>query len=357
MEVNLKKAAILTLILVVIFIGGWELYLRNNGMFISYDDNEALWSNNRLHVYMPSDQSTVFIGSSRIKYDLDIPTWENITGEKAIQLAMVGSNPRPVLENLAEDKNFKGNLVIDVTEGLFFSKGGRTTPDKNIGYFKKITPAQRFSFKVNHLLESKFIFLDKDFFSLEALLRMIPIHERPGVYGGPNFPKEFEKVSFERQNMMTDKFVADTNLQNQVKNIWDGFRKINKEPPVSGKALDSIFNSVKVCVDKIKSRGGHVIFVRTPSSGPYLAGERMGFPRQKYWDPLLAITGCPGIHFEDYPAIAHFECPEWSHLSPKDAIVFTKNFIEILREKGWSFPNKQTTALNNIHAKTNNHGF
>jgi hypothetical protein len=56
---------------------------------------------------------------------------------------------------------------------------------------------------------------------------------------------------------------------------------------------------------------------------------------------LLAITGCPGIYYKDYPAIAHFVCPEWGHLSPEQAAIFTKNLVKILREeKGWTFPKK-----------------
>ena len=69
-----------------------------------------------------------------------------------------------------------------------------------------------------------------------------------------------------------------------------------------------------------------------------LMGENMGYPKEKYWDRILAITNCPGIHFADYPAIAHFICPEFSHLSQPDAILFTKDFIRILQEeKGWKF--------------------
>lgn len=80
---------------------------------------------------------------------------------------------------------------------------------------------------------------------------------------------------------------------------------------------------------------------RTPSSGPFWMGEQMGFPRAKYWDRLLALTGCPGIHFADYPAVASFVCPEWSHLKPADAVTWTINLVDILqKEKGWVFPLK-----------------
>src|ERR1700676_244745 len=118
---NFIRAGILALSLSVIALVSWEIYLRHTDLPISYDDNDALWADKRAMVYEPRDQATVFIGSSRIKYDLDIPTWEAITGDHAIQLANVGSSPRPVLEDLSNDTNFMGNLIIDITEDLFFS--------------------------------------------------------------------------------------------------------------------------------------------------------------------------------------------------------------------------------------------
>jgi hypothetical protein len=61
----------------------------------------------------------------------------------------------------------------------------------------------------------------------------------------------------------------------------------------------------------------------------------MAFPREKFWDKLLAVTECEGIHFEDYDEIAHYQCPEFSHLSVPQAVSFTKSFINILQDKGW----------------------
>jgi hypothetical protein len=340
---SFAKAALLTLVLVVASIVSWEIYLRNKGIGIAYDDGKELWADKRAMVYEPLDKATVFIGSSRNKYDLDIDTWESMTGDHAIQLANEGMSPLPVLDDLASDEKFKGKLIIDLTEILFFStsEGNLSDSRDRIKYYKERTPAQRFSFEVNHVLESKLVFLDRDNYSLNALLEKTRIPSRPGVFVMPIFPLDFGRVKFSRQNLMTPKFVSDTNLQNQVKNIWVFFRKMSKEPPASGSKLDSIIRAVKTSIDKIKARGGKVLFVRTPSSGPFLAGEKMGFPRANYWDRVLRETGCDGIHFEDYPPIAHFQCPEFSHLSPGDAIIFTKNIIDILEnEKGWTFPHR-----------------
>src|SRR5580698_6435492 len=117
---NFFKAGVFALFVVLALVVSWEIYLRQK-ISVDFDDDEALWADKRGMVYEPSDKATVFIGSSRIKFDLDIPTWQNLTGDHAIQLANVGSSPRPVLEDLANDKNFKGKLIIDVTEGLFFN--------------------------------------------------------------------------------------------------------------------------------------------------------------------------------------------------------------------------------------------
>ena len=341
---SLVKAGILTLVLVITAVVSWELYLRSKGFETTYLDDPALWTHNRDMVYEPADKATVFIGSSRIKFDLDIPTWESITGNHAIQLACVGSNPIPLLEDLANDKNFKGRLIVDVTEGLFFSTAppNAKRPVENMKYFKERTPAQRASFHINHLLESQFVFLDKEWNSLNARLENLSIADRKGIYNFKGFPPGFGRVNFDRQEYMTDEFSADTVEQNKVKAIWDVFRQMSKDPPASGAKLDSILNSVKLAVDKIKARGGEVLFVRTPSSGPYYSmGESKAFPREKYWDRVLAVTNCTGIHFKDYPPIADFICPEFSHLSRADAIVFTKNLINILQEKGWVFPQKK----------------
>ncbi len=340
MHPNLIRAAALALSLSLIAILSWEIHLRHKGHQLTFDDNEALWADKRAMVYEPADKATVFIGSSRIKYDLDINTWRALTGKDAIQLANVGSSPRAVLTDLANDTNFKGDVVVDVTEGTFFSEfafyDGST--NKKIAYYHNRTPTQRFSFQVNHVLESQFVFLDQDWFSINGMLDNIPIPPRPGVFPGLHFPMGFTPVNYDRQNIMSPDFVADTNQHNAVRGIWayglnQPFDSLSKEK------LDGIFNSVKRDVDKIKARGGQVFFVRTPSSGLYWEKESKWYPRDAYWNRLLTLTDCKGIFFTDYPATSFFECPEWSHLTPADAVLYTKAFIQEMQEKEWPSKN------------------
>ena len=335
---NLKLAGLFALLISFVAMLCWETHLRNQGNKISYDDNEALWADKRALVYQPSDKATVFVGSSRIKYDLDISTWVALTGQQAVQLANVGSNPRLVLDNLANDKNFKGKLIVDVAEDIFFSRQAfydwRTK--KKIAYYKERTPTERFSFQIDHALESEFVFLDQDNFSINAMLDNMHIPSRPGVFPGLFFPMGFSLVNFERQSYMSPDFVADTNQQNAVKAVWAYGIQRRAASPMPKETLDSIFISVKINIDKIRSRGGDVMFVRPPSSGAYKEAEMKGFPRAAYWDRLLTFTNSKGVHYSDYPGTADLVCPEWSHLCPADAVIYTKSLVKALKEeKGW----------------------
>jgi hypothetical protein len=338
------KAGILTLALILGFVILWELFWRSKGFPVAYNDDEALWAGERAKVYQPIDEATVFIGSSRIKFDLDIPTWQKMTGEEAVQLSMVGTNPRPLLHNLADDINFKGKLIIDITEPLFFSPqpAREKSARDGIAFYEDYTPTEKFSSHLNYGLESQIVFLEKERFGLNALLKDLEIPNREGVRERPVFPKEFGLTKRNRQDYMMDKFLNDSSLIKRQTNAWTKTGSLSRAPGVSGDTLMQIFNQVKTSVDKIRNRGGQVIFVRTPSSGGYIETENFVYPRDKYWQALLQHTNSDGIHFKDYSVIANMICPEWSHLSSKDAIIYTKELVRILQhEKGWVFKNEQ----------------
>ena len=339
---NFRKAAIMVLSLTTILIGGYELCLRYLGYTISFDDSESIFADKKRKIYLPIHEATVFTGSSRIKYDLNTEVWRKMTGETPIQLANVGSSPIPVLKALAADSLFKGELLIDVAEPLFFDLSGRSyeRPQKCLEFSKNETPAQRFSFHINTLLESNFVLLDKDNFALSAMLDCLPIPPRPGKMDFPKYPTEFSVMNFDRNNMMTDRFVdGDKAGVKMMQDIWMQLAKMGaKAPPTPEHVIDSFIRDVKLHTDKIRARGGQVVFLRPPSSGPLWKGEQMGFPRDKFWQKILAVTGCKGMHFADYPELSKMNCTEFSHLRQSDTRIYTQKVIEVLTaEMGWKF--------------------
>lgn len=330
------KAGLLALTLLIGFIVGWEIYLRQQGFIISYNDDEALWAYHHQRVYQATAANPVLIGSSRVKFGLDLATWETTTGAAPTQLALVGTSPRPILTDLARDNQFKGTVVVGVTEMLFFAPSGsfpEQQAQKCVAYYPKWSIAQRAGFSLNRMLESRLLFLDEDLFSLRSLLKRLPILNRPGVFALPPFPMKFVSSDFNRQTFLTPEFEADTTLQNQQRAIWMYVFTQAPRMPMPDSVLTGIFKDVAADVAKIRGRGGHVIFLRMPSDGLFWEGEKQAFPRAKYWDRLLQETGAPGIHFADYPELSKYACPEWSHLKPADAKAFTKDFIRLMELK------------------------
>lgn len=343
----MARAAILSLAIATVFLLAWEGFWRSKGFIPTYNDDKALWAVKRKEVYQPSGSATVFIGSSRIKFGLDIPTWEKLTGEHAVQLALVGTSPILTLQDLAEDEKFAGKLVIDVTEPLFFSQNPafHQSAKEAVAYYQKQTPSEKASSAISLALESRLAFLEERRFSLNTLLNDIPLPNRPGVFQFPAFPKGFEWTTAGRQTYMSDMFLSDSAALKRQTDIWTTLIMGNPAPPPTGKDLDPILAGIKTSVDKIRSRGGKVIFVRTPSSGPMEEGEQKFFSRDEYWGRLLATTDSPGIHYKDYPETASYICPEWSHLSPRDAIDYTTHLVKQLGEKGW-FALKKSDLVN-----------
>ena len=80
-------------------------------------------------------------------------------------------------------------------------------------------------------------------------------------------------------------------------------------------------------MEKVRATGRAGGFHQTAFHGPLRELENQFSPRDKTWDLMLQVTGAPGIHFEDHPELAGFECPEWSHLTAQDAVSFTQALL------------------------------
>ena len=75
------KALCAALIMIVAFVVFWEYYWRNKGFTITYNDDKSNMGRQQEKDLCP--ETTVFIGDSRVKFDIDLATWKALTGENA----------------------------------------------------------------------------------------------------------------------------------------------------------------------------------------------------------------------------------------------------------------------------------
>lgn len=88
---------------------------------------------------------------------------------------------------------------------------------------------------------------------------------------------------------------------------------------------------IRAHVVSIRERGGHVVFLRMPSSGPVLEAEERIFSKGTYWAALLEATEATGIHYDDSEQLRSFDCPDFTHLDAHDAVEFSRSLaIELL---------------------------
>jgi hypothetical protein len=319
------------LVALLLALGGfvlWEWNARRLGYTPSYADTAGLWAMERRRV-TESPDGMVAVGSSRTFFDLDLGVWKEMTGTPITQLAIVGTSPRRFLNDLAEDSTFRGLVLVGVTPGLFVIAGGFRA--RFLDDARKETPAQRLSQQLAMQLERRFAFLAKDDLPLFALLRHRRMPNRKGVDDPYLEVWRLETIGERRQAYMWEKLERDPRLLKHATMAWeDG---MDERPPVTDAAIDSMLAANKAAVNRIRSRGGEVVYVRWPSGGRYVPHEQRIAPRERTWEPLLRETNAIGIHFEDYPELQGYELPEWSHLARREVPRFTRALVPIIRDR------------------------
>lgn len=315
----------LSLLTFLLGMAAWEAHWRAYGGVPGYRNSDGLWTIQRRRINAGEGDAFVVIGSSRLKFDLQLDVWQRASGVRPIQLALEGTSAMPVLEDLAEDPDFTGTLMVGVTPGLFFSGGGLR--GNVVAYAKRETPSQRASQWLSMQgLENRFAWYDPDF-ALFTVLEAQDWPAREGVQRYPDVPKVSVTTSADRNHRMWQRLETDSAYARHVQKIWVGRRPPGPPSAEQRATLDAgiereIARAV-AAVERLKARGVRVVFVRAPSDGDLLKGEQLRFPRERTWDALLARTGAPGIHFEDHADMQGLWLPEWSHLAGADADRYT----------------------------------
>jgi hypothetical protein len=317
--------AVAVVLATAVLTAGWDLYWREVGFVTrDYMDTPGLWGIQRRRA---TGDRTVLIGSSRTYFDINLRAWaEETGGPRPIQLALVGTSPRGVLTELANDSTVTGLVVVGVTPGIFFrtrrgylsdfpERAGRESPSEWLG--------QRLFMRVERL----FAFVDWDT-QLGAILERQPLPLRPGMVLD-RAVRKISRTRADRQTWLDPRILADSAYRQLVRDIWMDGRPRPVPPPDS---VTAMIAELSRDIAKIRARGGDVAFVRFPSSGRVLELERKEFPRQRYWNRLARELDAVAIHWEDHDALRDYVAPEWSHLSREDAERFTRALVPILMD-------------------------
>ena len=347
----LRLIAAAWLVFVVVAAGmiAWELQMRSLGLHAGdLDDSPSHWAVERRKLEAGDHDGVVIFGSSRLLFDTDLDAWNQMTGRRPIQLALPGTNPRPFLVRFAEESDFAGLIVVDVTPELYFSGLVSALPEfRNVqDFWQEESPSQRFGHQVGLALSRYFAFLE-DQYTLTTLIEQIDIPNRKGVRGPYMTVWKLSESTAGRQTRMWPRLETDQRLQDHAMRVWMSRDRGRLDADLLARAIDES----RQAIEKIRARGGEVVFIRPPSRSAYHEREERNVPRVKSWDPLLRETGAFGINFEDYPEMQGLEIPEMSHLSRESATRFTRAYVDvILKNVPWlSSHSMNSPAAGEIH--------
>lgn len=325
------RIALTASFIIILITGCWEYYVRRLGYVPTLNDTPYLWSTIREKVNTLPEDGTIITGSSRALFDLRLDILKNLTGHEPIQLSIVGSSPKPVLQNIIENTNFKGTIIVGVTPVLFFAPGGppMNKPYDWIKFSRKFSFSQRIGQWLGAFLQHKLAFIQQEDLTLNALLENINIPNRPNAKLPPRFPPFLNLMDTNRQASLIDMVSNNSELQNVVKSRWQGL--FGAVPQAPQEAIDLVIDEYVEITKEMERRGGKIIFIRPPSTGWLLEKEEALTPRANTWDQLLKRSGAPGIHFQDFTN-QQFNCPEWSHISENDSYLYTNSLMPLLKD-------------------------
>jgi hypothetical protein len=307
--------------LLVIAVAGWEWRMRAIGLEAGdLDDGASFWAEQRRRIDAGGGAIAI-VGDSRILFDTDLDRFEALTGERPVQLAVPGSNALPFLENLADAPHFHGLAIVGIADRSYFRPGaGLGAPALERYRFE--SPAVRASFLLHRGLSRVLAFLD-DNYRLNRLVRQLDEGWRAGALPPPNERLwKLRTVTDDRQSFLWRRVEEDERVRAHQRAVWPRF-----VPPIPAATVAGMVERTRVAVEKIRARGGEVVFVRPPSAPELRRFEEQTIPRARGWDTLLASARLRGVHFDDYPEMQGLVLPEYSHLSRACATVFTDAYV------------------------------
>lgn len=316
----LVAAVALAAVLLAVLEVGW----RHAGFRPMPRDTLQLWALERGRVD-GTRQVAAIVGSSRAQLGIDPHV---IAGElhlPAHTLAITGGSPLPVLEDLANDDDFRGLVICEVTPSAFFLRPAeidRQSGADGVAGWHGLPKVTSIETRLRLALQAKLALLlpqtnvryqVSSLLTEHALARPAVARERADRYRAGDYSHE--------------------NLPKMIAHWAKGLRA--SKPPTAAE-LGELEHVVAGWVAKIRARGGDVVFVRLPSSAAVFDTEEELWPRAAFWDPFMRSFDSHAVYFSDEPSLAHLTAAEGSHLDARQAAQASHALAAILRTRGWS---------------------
>lgn len=317
-----------TALLVTVALGAWEAVVRMHGYLPSVTDDKDLWAATRNRVD-DNPQTLVLLGKSRMLMGFSPATFKNRFPQWSVHhLAVQGMGAWATLKDLAEDEDFRGVVIVEMTP-VDVTPQAYESQAPWVKRAKEMTLDERGHVALRTGLQERLAFLHPRV----RLDRTLPSLWKRGKIPDPgfilNFADRHQEADFEK--------VDAAKLARHFEN-----NRIAQARRARGRTNPDFWFTfaiqVEPMVEKIQRRGGKVVFTVFPVSGGSIRFADLFYPKTEFWDRFATFTKATTVHWRDVPTMA-FECPDTNHLDKRDTGPFTDALLnELIRKRALPAP-------------------
>lgn len=320
---SLGRPLLAGLLIAIALVGAYEATLRALGGRASVALTPTLWAT-QLHGALndPDPDTTVILGASRSRGGFSSAAFQSrFPGVPIYRLSTSGESPVATLRYLARNTDFAGTILIDFHESWLETDLVEAQQYLVDHYEGGWTWNVRANGEAEAAVGNRVV-LRQQGHALAALLRALLDSDATATipYWNANTPRYESLYDFTRVTRLDV-------MRDRVRPTSAG------ADPAWFDHLAAMAADVRV----LRERGASVAFVRFPTGGLAWRNDGTRWPRDRYWDRLVAETGAVALHFMDDPRLAAFDLPDLSHVDQKDRDAFTAAILDRLVERGMAF--------------------
>ena len=299
------------------------MFWRSRGHIPTAVDSRQEWSTHREQVSESSEQQVVIVGSSYMQMGFSTDTFRRMHPDTQLtQLAVSGGgNALPVLRDLAMDDSFHGIVICSLREAWLTSVDAFEQKSYVDYYRKKYTFADKLECSLRNWVSSRSVVLSASEVRPDSVVRMLS--------EGRGLPTPSYLTLQKDRWLLADYSKTDAD---DIRRKW--YQSKNRPTGREQASLDSSGEIVDLnpCVERIKRRGGAVIFVKMPVAHyvrPFAAQKTSASP---VWQKFAKSTLAVAINSRDHKRFDALEFQDPHHLDFRQAGVFTKELLTLLDE-------------------------
>lgn len=329
---------LLTIVVALAILAGFEWYSRQQGHLPSVTDNRPLWATQRDRIYAATgEQVIVLVGASRSQTGI-VPDVleEHLPGYRVVHLSLSGLSGLATLRDLAADPDFRGTVIFDVMTATPLS--GLHDQQPYVDYYHHEWSHlgrldKQANLAIQLYLQERFVMFSSQM-SGNNLFRplFVPLQyviTRPDRY----------QAAYYRTRLSPERLAWLRSLRGLDQEETDQAVPVQSSAYSPEYILTSWTDTIQPLVEQLHEHGAQVIFLHMPLSEEAWLGEEQAYPKDRYWDQLGSAVNASFIHFQDAAGLNGFICPDGSHLDAADAPVFTARLAdELLRRQVVTVP-------------------